>query len=124
MSEIDLNDFADGAVAERFNLELQEILKNIADPDTDPAKKRKLQLNITFEADERRDLADVIIETKTTLAPAVAVGTKLLMGYDENGVIAGAELKSGMKGQTYFDASDGEMKEDDGRVINLQYQSK
>jgi hypothetical protein len=48
---IDLNTFANGALAERANEELQKILENIADPNTDAKKKRKLTLTITLSAD-------------------------------------------------------------------------
>lgn len=113
---IDLNTFADGAVAERFNLELQKILENIADPNTDPTKARKLTLTVALKADENRDLAMVSVTAKSTLAPAKSIETKIVMDYDSNGKVTGAELKSGIKGQTYI-TEDGEVADDKGNKI-------
>ena len=45
---IDLSGLADGAVSERFQLELQRVLENIADPNTDPKKARTLTLTLTL----------------------------------------------------------------------------
>ena len=37
---IDLNKFAGGALSEKVNTELEKILQNIQDPNTDPEKVR------------------------------------------------------------------------------------
>lgn len=120
MSEIiDLSSFADGAVAERFNQELKKLLENIADPNTDPKKARKLTLTVTLKADEKRDLATVNVVAKSTLAPAKDIETKIIMDYDNEGKVIGAELKSGAKGQTFI-TEDGEVVDDKGKVINFK----
>lgn len=100
---LDLNTFANGAVAERFNEELRRVLENIHDPNTDAKKVRKLTLTVSFKADDKRDLAAVNVIAKTTLAPAKDIETKIVLDWDSNGQITGAELKSGIKGQTYMD---------------------
>ncbi len=91
-SRVNLSELAGGAVAERFNIELQKVLENIMDPNTDAKKARKLTLTLTFKADENRDVASVNIEAKTTLAPANSLATKILMDKDRNGHAVGAEL--------------------------------
>ncbi|MFC4768712.1 replication terminator protein [Effusibacillus consociatus] len=113
---IDLTNFADGAVAERFNLELKKVLENIADPNTDPKKARKITLTVTVKADEKRDIANVSIQTKTVVAPAREIETKIVMDYDNTGSVVGAELKSGVKGQMFIDA-DGEVADDKGNKV-------
>lgn len=100
---LDLNTLADGAVAERFNEELRKVLENIHDPNTDAKKVRKLTLTVSFKADDKRDLAAVNFIAKTTLAPAKDIETKIVLGYDSNGQISGAELKSGVRGQTFME---------------------
>lgn len=118
MSEIiDLTQFADGAVAERFNQELQKVLENIADPNTDPKKVRKLTMTVKISSNEKRDLATVNVEAKSTLVPAKHIEAQLLMDYDNKGKVTGAELKSGIKDQTYFDAETGEITDDRGSKI-------
>lgn len=128
---IDMNSFADGAVAERFNLELQKVLENIADPNTDPKKVRKVAVTVSVKADEKRDIASVSIQAKTTLAPAKDIETKIVMDYDAKGRVTGQELKSGAKGQTFI-TPNGEIATDtgeiltpeEGKVIDFKQQSK
>lgn len=117
---VDLNSFADGAVAERFNLELQKVLENIADPNTDPKKARKLVLTVKVSGNEKRDIADVEVEAKLTLAPAKSIESKLIIDRDNNGKIIGSELKSGVKGQTYIDG-DGDIADDmENKIIDFR----
>lgn len=121
---IDLNQFAEGAVAERVNQELNKVLENIADPNTDPSKKRKITVTITVKGDDKRDILDVDVTAKTALAPAKSIGSKLIMDFDNRGKVTGAELKSGIKGQTFID-DEGDVADDTGnKIINLKQQTK
>lgn len=99
----DLSEIADGGVQVKLNRALQQVADNILDPNTDPTKKRKIQLNISISPNEKRDASDVTVEVKTTLAPEVGVPTTMLLGRDINGKVHVNELKSGVKGQTYID---------------------
>lgn len=94
-NQFDLSTLAGGAVAERFVIEMQKVLDNIMDPNTSVKKKRKLQLTFTFDCNEDRDISNVAIETKTTLAPAASIGTKILMDRDGKGNAVGAEFRQG-----------------------------
>ncbi len=91
MGNLNLSTLADGAVQERFQIELERVLANLMDPNTDHKKKRKLQLTLTFQTDERRNLSSVDVDTKTTLAPAVGITTTILMDRDNDGNAVGAE---------------------------------
>lgn len=118
---IDLNTFADGALAERANVELQKILENIADPNTDAKQKRKLTLTITLAADDKRDVVLSTVVAKSTLAPAKQIEAKFIMDLDSRGKVTGAELKSGIKGQTYIDVETGEIQDDRGaKIVNFK----
>jgi tRNA uridine 5-carbamoylmethylation protein Kti12 len=118
---IDLNTFANGALKERVNEELQKILENIEDPNTDAKKKRKLTVILTLAADESRDVIITNVAAKTTLAPAKNIEAKILMDLDNQGNVTGAELKSGIKGQTYLDTDTGEVLDDQGsKIINFK----
>jgi hypothetical protein len=116
---IDLADFAGGAVSERFNQELKKVLENIADPNTDPKKARTVTVKVTLKADENRDIADVDISTSCTLVSAKPVATRIIMDRDSKGNVVGAELKSGVKGQTYI-TENSEIADDTGKVIDLR----
>jgi uncharacterized protein YuzE len=113
---IDLSSFAEGAVAERFNQELHKVLSNISDPNTDPKKARSVTITVTLKADEQRDIANVSIQAKSTIAPARNIETKIVMDRDQRGNVVGAELKSGVKGQTFID-TDGDIAEDTGNKV-------
>jgi hypothetical protein len=118
---IDLNTFADGALAERINQELQRILENIADPNTEASKTRKLTVTLTLKADDKRDVILSSVVAKSALAPAKDIQAKLIMDLDGDGRITGAELKSGIKGQTYIDIETGEIQDDrGGKVISFK----
>lgn len=58
---INLETFADGALAEKINMALKEVLENIADPNTDYKTKRKLTVDMTFVSGEDRELTEVSI---------------------------------------------------------------
>lgn len=97
---INLETIADGALAEKVNIALGEVLANIADPNTEWKTKRKLTIDITFVAQEDRELALLDIQTKTKLAPAKSVGTKILIGTDGKGGIIASEFGKQVPGQS------------------------
>ena len=97
---INLETFAEGALAEKINMALKEVLGNIADPNTDFKKKRKLTLEMTFTSGEDRELAEVSILTKTKLAPNKPVATKIIIGTDGKGGILASEFKKQVPGQS------------------------
>ncbi len=99
---INLETFANGALAERMNQGLKEVLENIADKNTDSKPKRKLTLDMTFSADEERELTEVTITAKAKLAPRSAIATKIIIDKDLNGEVLGTEFKKQVKGQTYM----------------------
>ncbi|MFZ0578205.1 MAG: replication terminator protein [Psychrobacillus psychrotolerans] len=113
---IDLNTFASGALSEKVNIEIQKVLDNIADPNTDHKKARKVTVSITLKANEKRNLANVIVDTKSTLVPAVGVETELIIDYTTDGQVTGAELKSGIPGQAFI-SEHGEILDDQGKPL-------
>lgn len=115
---IDLEKFAGGALAEKFNMGLKEVLENIADPNTDPKKKRKLTLELSFEPDEERELSMVDIVVKTKLQPNMPVATKIIIDKDGEGGIVASEYKNQLRGQQHMkvDEETGEILDDDKDV--------
>ena len=118
MQKISLDKFANGALNERANAAISEVLANIADRNTDATKKRTVTITLAFTADDSRDLAMVDIEAKTKLVPATSVGTKVIIDIDTEGQVIGQELKSGIPGQTMIDAETGEVMTDVGQPIS------
>lgn len=108
---INLETLAEGALAEKVNIGLKEVLNNISDPNTDYKFKRKLTVDITFVAQEDRELALLDIQTKTRLAPPKSVGTKIIIGTDGKGGIMASEFGKQIPGQSVMrvDESAGEI---------------
>jgi hypothetical protein len=101
MSEkmLNLEALAGGGFAERVNQAVREVMENIADPNTPYKTKRKVTINMTFEAKEDRDITNVDIVTKVTLAPRESVHTTVLIDRNMDGEIMAAEYKKQITGQ-------------------------
>lgn len=92
------------------------MLDNIADPNTDFKKARKVTLTVTLKPNENRNLADIKVEAKSTIAPPQPIGTEMLIGIGNDGKVTGKELMSGKEGQSYFDDK-GDVRDDVGEKI-------
>lgn len=105
MQKIDLNlsSLASGGVQENFDMEVKKLLENVQDPNTDAEKPRKLVMTLTLQPDESRELIKLDSQIKLTMAPTKSVTTNLIAGLNPNGEVEAQELKSGAKGQMYFD---------------------
>lgn len=120
---IDLEKFADGALSEKFNTGLKEVLENIADPNTETKKKRKLMIELNFTPDDERELSMVDITVKTKLVPHTPVATKIIIDQDGQGGIVASEYQNRLKGQQYIriDEETGEvLTDDEDREIDIQ----
>ncbi|MDZ5607060.1 replication terminator protein [Bacillus pseudomycoides] len=113
---IDLNSFADGALAERFHQEFERVMENMNDLNTDPKKARKIVLTLSFTGDQKREVWNCQVQATSKLAPTEAVESKILLDMDQNGNLVGQELSSGVKGQFYMDLQ-GEVKTDVGESV-------
>lgn len=118
MSELmNFNEIAMGALAEKLNMSLEEVVKNLLDPNTDFKKTRKLTITMKFKTDDTRELSSMEVETKTTLAPTTPVSTKMLIGRDiDTGQVVAKEWNNQIKGQV--EAS--EVIESSEGVVNLR----
>ncbi|AJA42838.1 replication terminator protein [Clostridium tetani] len=111
---INLETFANGALAERMDQALKEVLENIADPNTDYKTKRKLTLEMKFVTGEDRELTEVEIIAKTKLAPKSSVSTKIIIDRTLEGEVLGTEFKKQLPGQQVLkvDSETGEVLEE------------
>lgn len=113
---VQLSEIDNGGLQQRFENELARVIKNIIDPNTDPDKKRKIQINIEVVPKGNRDDVALAMEVKSTLLPRRKVYADVLIDTDGEGVYAN-ELRSGVRGQTYFDPTDSTLKTDEGEPI-------
>lgn len=109
MHEITLGTLAQGAVEERFNMALEEVLNNILDPNTTAKKARKIQLTVTLMPNENRQFTSVEFGVKTTLQSPKPVQTGLIIDMDGKGKAVAAEYSRQIPGQTYVEPSTGEI---------------
>lgn len=115
---------AGGALKEKLNSELDKVLENIADPNTKDTKTRKLTISISFKPNEERDLAEVAIEAKTVLAPAMPSKTKIIIDRDlESGKVVAAEFKNQLPGQVELSIPSADQEEDvksPNKIVDLR----
>lgn len=88
MVGVTLNTIGGGALAELFTVELARILANISDPNTDPAAKRVLTMQVSFKPNRDRDVADVRLTCSSKLAGILTVSSQLFMGRQNGKLIA------------------------------------
>lgn len=96
---INLDKFAGGALAERANQAITQVLENIKDPNTDHKMKRKVTLELTFVTDEAREMTQVGVLAKTKLAPQLPVSSVILIDTDKDGEVLGTEFRKQIPGQ-------------------------
>lgn len=76
---VTLRNLASGAVEELFDEELQNVLRNIADPNTDPETAREITIKVRIKPDEERQLGGVTVGVTSKLAAFKRVKTVIFM---------------------------------------------
>ncbi len=112
VENVSIFDLADGAVHERANLELERVMENIRDLNTDYKKPRTL--TVTFTADEDRETVRVSHAVTSKLAPLKPMNTTILLGYD-GGKLTAVEQTKAIPGQLDFNGGE----QSGPKVINI-----
>ncbi|HYF75275.1 MAG TPA: hypothetical protein VD757_01700 [Candidatus Nitrosocosmicus sp.] len=122
MDKLNIANIARGALIERADVEVQNVLNNIYDKNTDWRKKRKVTLTLEFKAlDESRDTVVVDLQAKSSVAPYNTVTTQIFLEKDKDGqVIAEEFLKGTIPGQVdLVDTETGEIL-DRSKVVTMK----
>ncbi len=102
-TKLDLNKFAGGVLQEKFNRALNEVIKNLQDPNTSFKNKRGITISIGFTQNEERDDAKITIAVTTKTSPVLPIQTSLSMGKDlDTGEIEIREYGKQISGQMSF----------------------
>lgn len=109
LNNVKLSELGQGALQELFESELEKVIENINDINTDPTKKRKITMTIDIKSDEYREIIFADVKVKSNLVSMDSTGIKLFNIVDENGERVVNELRSGAKGQAFID-DDGSIK--------------
>ncbi|EGQ0289145.1 hypothetical protein NAC36_000187 [Staphylococcus pseudintermedius] len=123
LNNVKLSELGQGALQELFESELEKVIENINDINTDPTKKRKITMTIDIKSDEYREIIFADVKVKSNLVSMDSTGIKLFNIVDENGERVVNELRSGAKGQAFID-DDGSIKNDDGSDIEETSKTK
>lgn len=100
MQHINLETFANGAFTAQVNRAIEEVTKNIQDPNTDATTARKITITIGFKPNQERNFVATGVQTKTTLAPALGAVTAMSMGKDiKTGRVEAIEIGNQIPGQ-------------------------
>lgn len=94
-----LDNLMEGAVKERFNVELQELWKNIFDMRTSPTKARTITLTFSFIPSVNRDAAAMRYDVKTKLSPPEPLTQTVLMRQKDDGTVIVSEKSDQVAGQ-------------------------
>jgi hypothetical protein len=80
-----------GAAVELFDRALEEVLRNIQDPNTEAEARRKIVLEFIFEPGKDRDVGSVFIKPSTRLAGAKPEATIVYIGRRAGGKLMAVE---------------------------------
>ncbi|EGQ3718309.1 hypothetical protein HN173_000195 [Staphylococcus pseudintermedius] len=123
LNNVKLSELGQGALQELFESELEKVIENINDINTDPTKKRKITMTIDIKSDEYREIIFADVKVKSNLVSMDSTGIKLFNIVDENGERVVNELRSGAKGKAFID-DDGSIKNDYGSDIEETSKTK
>ena len=90
--EVNILELGQGAIQEQINGEVNRIMANVLDPNTDAKTARKLTITLTFKPDENREVVSCSAQAKSNLAPVKAITTSLIVESDKDGNPIAAEL--------------------------------
>jgi len=73
MKSISFKDVKNGEAIDYIDSQIQKIVDNINDPNTDATKKRTLVINVEFNPDATRDMVIINVDAKRKSAPDLGV---------------------------------------------------
>jgi len=109
MDKLSFSTLAGGGVEEKLQYALDEVAENIADPNTDAKKTRKVTMTLTLKPNEQRTIANLEVDVKTSLAAPVGISTTLMIDQDQNGKIVASEIYGKDPNQGTLDYETGEV---------------
>lgn len=104
MSKVNLETFAGGALQEKFDAAMEQVLTNMLDPNTPWKNKREITVKVTFEQNEDRCDTTVDVSVVPKLAAAKSIGTRMAIGKNiKTGELYAEEYGNQIRGQMSLD---------------------
>lgn len=101
-----LDELLDGGVTERFNIEMERVMNNVFDPNTDAKAARTISIVISIKPNERRDAADFKVDVKSKVAPMVPISQTVFLRQDDAGNVVATEITKEVPGQIDMDGNE------------------
>lgn len=101
-----LDELMDGALTERFNREMDRVLQNVFDQNTDPKAKRQIQIIIEITPNKTRDVAEFKVDLKTKTAPPIPLTQMCFLYQNDAGDVTAAEVTKEVPGQMDMDGGE------------------
>ena len=128
MSKVNLEQFAGGALQEKFDAAMESVLANMLDPNTPWKNKREINIKISFEQNEDRDDTHVEVSVVPKLAAVKSIGTRMAIGKNiKTGELYAEEYGNQVRGQMSMsdyeekDTADKDsVKESGNKVVDLR----
>ena len=105
MEETSILRMAMGALEERVNLVMQQVMENIQDPNTRADKKRGITITLEFLPNTERSDIRVTSVVKAKLEPTNPIASTFCLGHDDHGELIAAEMTTSLPGQMRMDGS-------------------
>lgn len=119
MSKVNLEEFAGGALQEKFDEAFDKVIQNMLDPNTPWKNKRKITVEITLEQNEDRSDTAVNVSVVMKLAPVKPVETRMVIGKNlKTGEVFAEEYGKQIRGQMSID--DYQTQEVDGKTVDVE----
>lgn len=89
LENVTLETICSGAAQEKFGYELEAVLKNIRDPNTEWKKPRRITITIDLLPTEGRAEAKLVTNVRSTIAPPKPAVSTLYFGLKDGQIQAG-----------------------------------
>lgn len=100
MNKIELKDMVGGALQEQFAKAFEKVVENLQNPNTPFKNARKINIELKFTQNERRDDVKCAVQVKETLAPQAPMETAFSIGTNlHTGELYAEEYGKQCKGQ-------------------------
>lgn len=111
---------ARGAFLERVDYEMERVIENIFDVNTEAKAKRKITVTLEVLPNNERKMFTVNVTAKSTLATTAPVSTMLYVTNDTDGEVMIREMVTQVSGQMDFDGGE----QEPPKILNLLSQAK